>query len=99
MAPGRETRARSGEKERLENHPKYLSASSAIHKSVTTEDALQTDNDNSTLPTVVRKVDDWTRSDFLMAPLPKPRRDFLCKRLNARAPQKGGPSFGPPFKG
>ena len=57
MAPGREMKARSGEKEGLVTHPKGLSDVSAIVSSqVTTEDALQTDNDNSTLPTVVRKT-------------------------------------------
>src|SRR5205085_7046272 len=82
MAPGRETRARSGEKERLENHPKCLFDSvSAIHKSVTTEDALQTDNDNSTETNCGAEDQSGPDTNVLMAPLPKPRRHFFYKNI------------------
>src|SRR5205085_5765715 len=82
MAPGREMKARSGEKEGLVTHPKGLSDVSAIISSqVTTEDALQTDNDNSTETNCGAKDQSGPDTNVLMAPLPKPRRHFFYKNI------------------
>src|SRR6266480_1300201 len=85
MAPGREMKARSGEKEGLVTHPKGLSDVSAIISSqVTTEDALQTDNDNSTETNCGAEDQSGPDTNVLMAPLPKPRRHFFYKNITKR---------------
>ena len=82
MGPGREMKARSGEKEALpessEIPTQYVSA---IHKSVITEDALQTDNDNSTETNCGAEDQSGPDTNVLMAPLPKPRSHFFYKYI------------------
>src|SRR5205085_8033387 len=89
MAPGREMKARSGEKEGLVTHPKGLSdVSATIPKTVTTEDALQTDNDNSTETNCGAEDQSGPDTNVLMAPLPKPRRHFFYKNIIQNQPKR-----------